>query len=253
VYNKNKESVKWPGPICPKIKKKVEKFAELASICYVTPAGEGIFKVDSQGRAYIVDLMTQTCTCRRWDISGIPCHHSIACFRHEKITPEDMVSPWYSIDSFKRAYSNIIRPCRDRREWQKTYGINVDPPAYDKKVGRPSKNRRKAPHELEHHMGGKKMSRHGVIMHCSYCGGPGHNIGGCNDKKNGMPPKQYVSKKKKEVVRLLPDSSDEDEPVITQVIVMSSCHKFLHLSSPTNMYALYIKGSQHGMSIWVEQ
>jgi hypothetical protein len=68
-----------------------------------------------------------------------------------------------------------------------------------------------------------------------------------------MPPKQYVSKKKKEVVRLLPDSSDEDEPVITQVIVMSSCHKFLHLSSPTNMYALYIKGSQHGMSIWVEQ
>jgi hypothetical protein len=62
------------------------------------------------------------------------------------------------------------------------------------------------------------MSRHGVIIHCSYCDGPGHNIGGCSDKKNGMPRKQYVSKKKKEVVRLLPDSSDEDEPVITQVI-----------------------------------
>ncbi|XP_071677472.1 uncharacterized protein [Lolium perenne] len=31
-----------------------------------------------------------------------------------------------------------------------------------------------------------------------------------------MPPKQYVSKKKKEVVKLLPDSSDEDEHVITQ-------------------------------------
>jgi hypothetical protein len=44
-----------------------------------------------------------------------------------------------------------------------------------------------------------------------------------------MPPKQYISKKKKEVVRLLPDSSDEDEPGITQVIsvVISSCNKFL--------------------------
>jgi hypothetical protein len=91
--------------------------------------------------------------------------------------------PWYSVEYFKRAYSNIIRPCRDRREWQKTNGINVDPLAYDKKVGRPSKNRRKAPHELEHHTGGKKMSMHGVIIHYSYCGGPGHNIGGCKDKK----------------------------------------------------------------------
>jgi hypothetical protein len=48
VYNKQQELEDWPGPICPKIKKKVEKFADLANIFYVQPAGEGIFKVDSQ-------------------------------------------------------------------------------------------------------------------------------------------------------------------------------------------------------------
>jgi hypothetical protein len=53
--------------------------------------------------------------------------------------------------------------------------------------------------------------------------------------KNGMPPKQYISNKKKQVVSLLPDSSDEDEPVITQLIsvVISSCNKFLCLNLHT--------------------
>ena len=34
----------------------------------------------------------------------------------------------------------------------------------------------------------KKMSRHGVIMHCNYCGEPDHNIKGCKYLKAGMPP-----------------------------------------------------------------
>ena len=32
------------------------------------------------------------------------------------------------------------------------------------------------------------MSRHGVIMHCSYCGEPDHNIKGCKYMKAGLPP-----------------------------------------------------------------
>ena len=32
------------------------------------------------------------------------------------------------------------------------------------------------------------MSRHGVIMHCNYCGEPDHNIKGCKYLKAGLPP-----------------------------------------------------------------
>ncbi|KAM0845257.1 hypothetical protein ACQ4PT_056501 [Festuca glaucescens] len=35
--------------------------------------------------------------------------------------------------------------------------------------------------------GGKRMSRHGVIMHCSHCGRPDHNRNGCYWFKNGLP------------------------------------------------------------------
>jgi hypothetical protein len=47
--------------------------------------------------------------------------------------------------------------------WTKVQGHQVMPPVYEKKVGRPPKNRRKQPHEVE----GKfspKMSKHGTII-----------------------------------------------------------------------------------------
>lgn len=213
IYNKQKEMEKWSGHICPKIMKKVEKSTELANECFVSPAGEGIFEVASKGTQYIVDLKVKSCTCRRWDLSGIPCSHAIACMREDRIAPEDMVHSCYSIESFSKAYGNIIVPCHDNKEWRKMNGCPIQPPLYVKKVGRPPKNRRKQPYEAESKKGGKKMSRHGAVIHCSHCGKPGHNKGGCTDAKAGLPPREEVSKR----TGALPDIANEDEPSITQV------------------------------------
>lgn len=64
----------------------------------------------------------------------------------------------------------------------------VEPPIYTKQVGRPCKSRIKVPGEVVYSNGGKKISRHGVIMHCNYCGEPDHNIKGCKYLKAGLPP-----------------------------------------------------------------
>jgi hypothetical protein len=63
-------------------------------------------------------------------------------------------------------------------------GVDVQPPIYEKKVGRPTKNRKKNPVELE---GGTKLSKHGVTMHCSACGSTTHNKRTCQqnaDQRN---------------------------------------------------------------------
>jgi len=70
----------------------------------------------------------------------------------------------------------------------------VLPPVYEKKVGRPTKSRRKQPHEVQG-KDGSKMSRHGVEMHCSYRKQAGHNIAGCSLKKAGLKPNQELKRK----------------------------------------------------------
>ncbi|KAM0835598.1 hypothetical protein ACQ4PT_062837 [Festuca glaucescens] len=68
---------------------------------------------------------------------------------------------------------------KDQKAWQKTNGVLVKPPIYEKHVGRPSKKRRKNPLESED---GLKMSKHGSISHCSLCNSTQHNKRKCPNK-----------------------------------------------------------------------
>jgi hypothetical protein len=169
-YNKQLEAQKWSGVICPKIRKKLQRHVEASNTCTANPSGNGIFEIMDRGTPYTVDIMKRTCSCRRWDLSGIPCCHAVSALRHDEFPPEDYVSSCYSIERYCRAYEHIILPCRDVREWDKMNGRRIKAPKYVKKVGRPAKNRRKQPEEKETKNGVKKMSKNGVIIHCSYCG-----------------------------------------------------------------------------------
>src|SRR5438045_3486292 len=81
IESKQREAKKWSGRICPKIKKKLEKFTEWSNECFVLSAGNALYHVSSgeMERNYNVDFNTKTCDCRRWQLTGIPCHHAIAC------------------------------------------------------------------------------------------------------------------------------------------------------------------------------
>ncbi|XP_066386989.1 uncharacterized protein [Miscanthus floridulus] len=178
-YNKQKElSEKWPGPVCPKIRKKLLKNSEFANMCFVQPAGVCIFQVQSRGFDYIVDIGNKTCDCRRWDLTGIPCNHAIACLRHERIPAEDMLPSCYSTETYSNVYAFNIMPCRDKTMWEKMNGPPVQPPVYEKKVGRPAKSRRKQPTEVQGRAR-PKLSKHGVIITCSWCKGENHKCWLC--------------------------------------------------------------------------
>ncbi|KAM0917767.1 hypothetical protein ACQ4PT_009211 [Festuca glaucescens] len=207
---KLKEAQKMVGLVCPKIKKKVEKNMELASNIFADGAGEGIFAIDDGGSGIIIDLVHKSCTCRRWDLSGIPCPHACAALRGEDIDPLTVVDNCYSVEMFKRAYGNIIMPCRDKTEWKKLNETVIHPPHYLKKVGRPTKRRRKAPYEVDHASGGRKLTRHGTIIHCGYCHEPDHNKKGCKYLKAGMPPPNVANNVEHPV-----QDEPPEEPVIT--------------------------------------
>jgi hypothetical protein len=176
ILSKQKEAEKWSGRICPKIKKKLDKFIEWSKPCMVSPGGNHLFSVSSHEleRTYSVDLKARTCDCRRWQLSGIPCHHAIACCREDNINPESLVHSCYTIDTYMRAYGYNLAPFRGRIFWEKMNASAVNPPLYTKVMGRPKKNRRKAPEEKEK-KGVKIFTKAGVKIHCSVCGRSDHN------------------------------------------------------------------------------
>jgi hypothetical protein len=192
VYTKNKEWENWTGPICPKIRKKLDKHIELSNNVYADGAGDGLFAVGelcaSKPVDYVVDLKHKTCSCMRWQKTGIPCPHVIACLRNDDVDPVTLVDKCYSLEMHAKAYGNVIYPCKDRTEWENMNATPILPPMYTKHVGRPTKSRRKAPYEVDARGGGKKLTRHGIIIHCKYCGFPDHNIAGCKWWKAGLPP-----------------------------------------------------------------
>jgi hypothetical protein len=176
-YNKPKEALQdWTGQICPKIKSKLNKIVDWSADYEAKPSGKGVFQVVRNEISYIVELNLRSCSCRRWQLTGIPCTHVCACLRHEGVKPEQMVCKCYNIHTYMQAYGTSIRPLRDQSEWAKTNGPEVQPPMYEKKVGRPKKSRRKNPEEIE---GGTRLSRDGVVIHCGYCTDAGHNRSGC--------------------------------------------------------------------------
>jgi hypothetical protein len=205
---KLEECESWTGTICPKIKKKLDKQIELAKLCTVKCAAGGIYQVWSgeYERVYNVDLKARTCDCHRWQLTGIPCHHVIACCRNDRIDPVRLVHNCYSIETYKKAYSYHLVPLRARCFWQKMEAAPVHPPLYSKVMGRPKKNRKKTPEEKEKE-GAKYVTRAGLTMHCGICGKEDHN------KKGHV---KYIERQQIEQEEQIMEE-EEDDPTILEV------------------------------------
>ncbi|XP_037452842.1 uncharacterized protein LOC119323323 [Triticum dicoccoides] len=175
IVSKQREAIeKWAGQrICPKIKK-LDKNTEFAANCHVTEAGQQIFRVQSGNNSYTVDLCLYICDCRRWQLSRVPCGHSIACCREERIDPETLVHECYTVQTYLKAYGYTLVPLADPKKWEKHNGYKVYPPVFTKQLGRPKKNRKKTPEEKIKN-GVRLLNKKGVTMHCSICGRADHN------------------------------------------------------------------------------
>jgi hypothetical protein len=68
IETNHSNASKWSGIVCPKIKKKLDKFTEWSVGAFVHRATNGLFHVRSGEfeKEYVVDFTTRTCTCNRW-------------------------------------------------------------------------------------------------------------------------------------------------------------------------------------------
>jgi len=71
----------------------------------------------SNGYKCVVNLEERTFSCRKWQVSGIPCKHAIAFITYLGEPLEKYVDMFYSVDKFKAAYEALIPALPDKSQW----------------------------------------------------------------------------------------------------------------------------------------
>ncbi|KAK8538965.1 hypothetical protein V6N13_022112 [Hibiscus sabdariffa] len=175
IAMKKEEAEKWTGILCPKIQQKVELAIQQCTRCWPTHARGHKYQVSAGPlNQYTIDLEHHTCSCRKWDITGITCIHvvSVMILRNER--PESYVHACYKTTTLQHIYNHFIEPVRGPNQWlHDTTCESVIEPKFKRPPGRPKKQRVKEADEAK--KSGAKWTKKGLVMYYSKCKKPGHN------------------------------------------------------------------------------
>ncbi|KAL3838818.1 hypothetical protein ACJIZ3_023409 [Penstemon smallii] len=189
MYTQRDKVLKSDGDICPAIQKQLEDNKKKAFNYVPEYNGTNMFEVRGWlGDQWVVDLSNKICSCRKWELTGIPCVHATSCIFKMRQRVEDYVEHWYRKDTFVKAYQCLFEPIKGQGEWPKpqTGILPIGPwPEKPKKAGRPQLHKRRLePDELiQQKEDKKKLKRKGLKYACSNCGATGHNKKSCKEPK----------------------------------------------------------------------
>uniref|UniRef100_A0A803PYD3 SWIM-type domain-containing protein n=1 Tax=Cannabis sativa TaxID=3483 RepID=A0A803PYD3_CANSA len=184
---KNRHSaLMWESNIAPRIQEILEKNKDIASGHISLKSSDFIYQIQTMyGSLYYVNLKEMKCSCRKWDLTGIPCSHAVAAIWNKHGEPENYVSKWYTKEYYLKAYGHQIFPIRNQDQWPKSGKVGLVKPISKVQPGRPKRSRKLEFDEMVPPTG-TKMKRRYIIIKCSGCGAKGHNFRTCvrNKEKN---------------------------------------------------------------------
>ncbi|XP_052625692.1 uncharacterized protein LOC128132781 [Lactuca sativa] len=206
------ENTIWNTRICPAVLKKMKLFGKNMRFWLIIHSQQHVFEARRGCDSYMVDLDGRHCTCRLWDLAGIPCVHAIATINYIHQTPDEYIDVMFSKEQFLKCYSANISPVNGSNLWPQTEYIKPLPPVSRRMPGRPKVNRRRHVSEND---GRVHTPR---IVRCGKCFEYGHNQKGCKNATREpipMPPKKKGRPRKEqdEPNQASCDRSERQEPV----------------------------------------
>ncbi|KAL6141974.1 hypothetical protein ACLB2K_060259 [Fragaria x ananassa] len=180
----------YHGNICPKARDILEKNKmKAATYCIATFNGGDIAEVENiEGTKNVVNIARRTCTCRRWDLSGILCKHAISAVHLKRHDPDDYVAACYLKKTYMSIYDNLIQPVNNMDMWSRGEDHVIQPPQYSRQPSRPRTARMKAAYEKDKDddtVIGKKRR----VLRCGSCKQIGHNSKTC---QRHLPHKEKI-------------------------------------------------------------
>lgn len=103
--------------------------------CKVIFNSEGGFEVGDRDDRHVVNLDSLMCTCRSWDVSGIPCSHAICAINYAKKDPKLFISHWYEKATYIATYQVPMQPIPGIKFMNIDAFDKCDPPPFVRQLG----------------------------------------------------------------------------------------------------------------------
>ncbi|XP_068323884.1 uncharacterized protein [Pyrus communis] len=174
-FNERREmSMQWTSILVPSAEKCVLDAVALARTYNVIRANEAEFEVRTHEGSVTVDIRTRCCSCRGWQLCGLPCSHAAAALESCRQHVYRFTESCFTVANYRKAYSETIHPIPDRTLWKEMAGFPnegnpdmwmvINPPKSLRPPGRPRKRRIRT----------EDGSRTKRVVHCSRCNQTGH-------------------------------------------------------------------------------
>lgn len=132
-------------------------------------AGPEEYQIDSGYFVDVVHLDRRSCTCRQWDLMGIPCSHAMSAISYRSRDPYDFCEEWFSAETYRATYSQIVHATTDLQQWEYRQEHPILPPHARRQAGRPKKKRIRTEDRVRRQ------------VTCSRCREVGHNRQSCKN------------------------------------------------------------------------
>ncbi|XP_070008465.1 uncharacterized protein LOC142165064 [Nicotiana tabacum] len=93
------------------------KKMDLARKMFVFNFDSILFRINSEGIEFIVDLNKRTCDCLEFQIDELPCPHAIAVINKRYLQKSDYCSNWYSKETWLKTYEGYVNTVGDKKSW----------------------------------------------------------------------------------------------------------------------------------------
>ncbi|XP_078432306.1 uncharacterized protein LOC144703887 isoform X2 [Wolffia australiana] len=154
----------WAGPLTPAMEEKLKKEIPKAAH-YVVCSSDTVFEV-RWNAVHVVDIGAWECTCRRWQMTGLPCTHAMTVFDRLGKNVYEYCSRYLTAEIYRTAYAEDVRSIPDVERMNSIFTSSY-PPRSSRPPDRPRRKRVNP---------NKTTIR---ALRCSRCKALGHNKATC--------------------------------------------------------------------------
>ncbi|XP_012833675.1 PREDICTED: uncharacterized protein LOC105954550 [Erythranthe guttata] len=95
-------ALKWTSVLCQKVQDMIDGLVQDARVITARQASDDLYEVLSDPVA-IVDIRSRSCSCRMWQINGLPCVHAVCVlFKYKKTGGYDYFDEHFRTDCYRR-------------------------------------------------------------------------------------------------------------------------------------------------------